>query len=190
MSNRPLRARSDREITPTSLPLSTTGKRRTWWRAISRVASRQSSPGATVVQLRLMISRTGVWAGSSSAATHRRTMSRSVTIPRRRRSGPHTGSTPTLCRLISRAASAAEEAGSTVTALGFIRSLTCMKNHPFGKIWPVASLTKSARFYADKGRALIALSSAAPPRPRPLWHAKALCRRRPPSPLWVRCPSQ
>ena len=50
-----------------------------------------------------MISRTGVWAGSSSAATHRRTMSRSVTIPRSRRSGEHTGSAPTLCRLMSRA---------------------------------------------------------------------------------------
>ena len=32
-----------------------------------------------------------------------------------------------LCRLISRAARAAEEVGSMVTTLGFISSLTCMK---------------------------------------------------------------
>ena len=34
---------------------------------------------------------------------------------------------PTLCRLMSRAARAAEAVGSTVTTLGFIRSLTCIK---------------------------------------------------------------
>lgn len=86
-----------------------------------------------------MMSRTGVWAGSSSAAMHRRTMSRSVTIPRSRRSDAHTGSAPTLCRLMSRAASAAEEVGSTVTALGFIKSFTCTKTTLSVKIgvWPV-----------------------------------------------------
>ena len=130
MSKRPLRARSDREIMPTSFPSSTTGSRRTWWRDIRRVASRQSAPGETVAQPRVMMSRTGVWAGSSSAATHRSTISRSVTIPRSRRSSPHTGREPTLCRLMSRAARAAEEPGSTVTTLGFIRSLTCIITKP------------------------------------------------------------
>ena len=55
------------------------------------VAARQSSWGETEAHPRVIMSRTRVWAGSSSAATHRRTSSRSVTIPRSRRSPPHTG---------------------------------------------------------------------------------------------------
>ena len=131
MSKRRLRARSDREIMPTTFPSSTTGSRRTCWAAIRRVASRQSSSGETVAQQRVMMSRTGVWAGSSSAATHRSTMSRSVTTPRSRPSPAQTGRAPTLCRLMSRAARAAEEVGSMVTTLGFIRSRTCMEKPPF-----------------------------------------------------------
>ena len=52
--------------------------------------------GDTVAHPRVIISRTRVWAGSSSAATQRSTISRSVTMPRSFRSSPHTGSTPTL----------------------------------------------------------------------------------------------
>ncbi len=79
-----------------------------------------------MAQFRVIISRTMVWAGSSSAAMQRRTISRSVTIPRSRPSLEQTGSEPTLCRLMSRAAREAEEVGSMVTTLGFISSLTSM----------------------------------------------------------------
>lgn len=102
-------------------------RRRTCWTDISRVASRQSSRGETDAQPRVIMSRTSVWAGSSSAATHRSTISRSVTIPRSRRSAPHTGRAPTLCRLMSRAARAAEAVGSMVTTLGFINSFTSIQ---------------------------------------------------------------
>ena len=127
MSKRWLRARSARETIPTSRPSSTTGRRRTCWTDISRVASRRSSRGETAVQPRVIMSRTSVWAGSSSAATHRSTISRSVTIPRSRRSAPQTGRAPTLCRLMSRAARAAEAVGSMVTTLGFINSFTSIQ---------------------------------------------------------------
>ena len=91
MSNRWLRARSAREMMPTSFPSSTTGRRRTCCRAIRRVAARQSlvggdggaPPGHNVphqglgrVLLRRHAPQDNV---------------RSVTIPRSRRSSPAHG---------------------------------------------------------------------------------------------------
>ena len=116
---------------PTTLPPSSTGRRRTCRAAMSRVASRASSSGETTAQLRVMMSFTWVWAGSSSAAMQRRTMSRSVTMPRRPPSFPHTGRAPRLCRDSSRAAREADSWGVMVTTLGFMRSRTCITKPPF-----------------------------------------------------------
>jgi hypothetical protein len=57
-------------------------------------AASASSSGETVSRLRVMISRTGVRSGSSPEATHRRMMSRSVTMPRSFFSGVQTGRAP------------------------------------------------------------------------------------------------
>ena len=72
-----------RETIPTTLPPPARGRRRTCLAAMSRVASLASSSGDTTAQLRVMMSFTWVLRGSSSAATQRRMMSRSVTMPRR-----------------------------------------------------------------------------------------------------------
>lgn len=83
--------------------------------------------------MRVMMSFTWVLRGSSSAATQRRMMSRSVTMPRRPPSSPQTGREPTLCRDRSRAAREADSLGVMETTLGFIRSRTCMTKPPFSQ---------------------------------------------------------
>ena len=63
---------------------------------ISFAASRMSASSSTVTMERVMISRTRQVSGSSSAATHRVTISRSVRMPRSRPSDVITGSEPML----------------------------------------------------------------------------------------------
>ena len=115
---------------PTTLPPSTTGSRRTCCRAMRWAAWRTSSPGATWAGWRDITCRTGTWRGSSSAATHRSTRSRSVTMPWRVPSREHTGRAPTLCRASSRAARATLSWGAMDTTVGFITSRTCKKPPP------------------------------------------------------------
>ena len=114
---------------PTTFPSATTGSRRICRRAMSRAAWRTSSSGATAARRRDMISFTGTLLGSASGATQRRTMSRSVTMPRRMPSAEHTGSAPRPCRASRRAARAALSSGAMLTTWGVITSFTNKNTH-------------------------------------------------------------
>ena len=76
-----VRAMSAWATMPTSLPFSTTGSRRTWWRAMSWSASSRSLSGSTLMRSREDTSPTDVVFGSAASATTLVVMSRSVIIP-------------------------------------------------------------------------------------------------------------
>ena len=156
ISQRPHLARSPRESMPTTLPLSTTGRRRICWPDMRRAAWRGSASGETAAGWRVMMVRTGTWDGSSPAATHRRMMSRSVTMPSRAPEPLHTGRAPTLCRASRRAARAALSPGSMDTTQGFMSCCTCKKITSFfrvvgRKVPPQTVWAGGGRFMPEKG---------------------------------------
>ena len=74
----------------------------------------------------VMQSRTSISTGERPVATPRTTMSRSVSVPTRRRPA-HTGSEPTPMASMAIAACCSEASGATVSTWRVMTSETCMQ---------------------------------------------------------------
>ena len=130
---------------------------------------RTSSSGATTAGRRDMMLRTGTDRGSSSAATHRSTMSRSVTIPWSSPPRPaHRQGAPRCAGPGAGPPGRPLSVGSMDTTWGFIMSRTCIKttSFPFPIVWAESQADihgKDVLGEADRESGGLSRGGAAPP---------------------------